>query len=192
MARLTPSKHASFIDQLEAVFKAMTDAYQASAKTHGFVCRGCEDNCCKSLFYNYTLLEYVHLIDGLKRLDDLVRTQVLERAHAAARQNDKQKNALCPLNVDSICILYEQRLMICRLHGIPHQLQSPAQTIVSGPGCDDFVRQCGPSTANPLDRTPFYRQLSALEKKLRQAVGANLKLKMTIAQMIAQTDKENL
>ena len=170
----------------------MDDAYNVSAGKNGFVCRGCDDNCCRSFFYHYTLLEYAYLLEGLKGLDQKSRDKVLKRTKEVAKKQTGPEKAMCPLNSDGACILYDQRPMICRLHGIPHILQSPAGVIVPGPGCADFVRQGGSSTASPLDRTPLYRQMSALEKILRQTAGADLKFKMTIAQMIVEADKEKL
>lgn len=191
IARLPPADRADFIKKLETIFKAMDEAYRASAEKSGFVCRGCDDNCCQSLFYHYTLLEYAYLQKGLKGLSQKDRDQIFKRAEERATNQTGRTKAMCPLNKDGACFLYTYRPMICRLHGIPHLLRSPAGKILTGPGCDDFLRQCGSVEADRLDRTPFYRKISALENELRQAVKANLKLKMTIAQMIVQLNKED-
>jgi hypothetical protein len=75
--------------------------------------------------------------------------------------------------------------MICRLHGIPHELNHPVKGRAMGPGCQEFVIQCGEKSYLPFDRTPLYRELADLEKSFRQATGLNVKMKMTIAEMLA-------
>ena len=74
--------------------------------------------------------------------------------------------------------------MICRLHGIAHRLKRPDGQIQTGPGCDDFYTQCGPSPKGQLDRTPLYVAMAQLEQQLRQETGYDQKIKMTIAEII--------
>lgn len=81
-------------------------------------------------------------------------------------------------------MLYEQRPMICRLHGIPHVLHRPDGRTRTGPGCDDFYRQCGRGAAALLDRTPLYMAMADLERRLREKLNYRQKIKMTVAEII--------
>jgi hypothetical protein len=74
--------------------------------------------------------------------------------------------------------------MICRLHGIPYELQRPGQGILNSSGCGTFALKCHKKTHLKFDRTPFYMEMAALEKEMKQAVGMTHKIKMTVAQMI--------
>ncbi len=76
--------------------------------------------------------------------------------------------------------------MICRLHGIPNEFHRPDGQVIHGPGCDTFNKQCHQRSYIPFDRTPFYQEMAALEKALRQRAGFTGKIKMTVAQMTAQ------
>ena len=90
----------------------------------------------------------------------------------------------CPLNDDGLCTLYHFRPMICRLHGIPHELQKPGQSPVYGPGCETFDRRCGHKGYLKFDRTPFYRQVAMLEQEVKRAMGFDGKIRMSVAEMI--------
>jgi hypothetical protein len=78
--------------------------------------------------------------------------------------------------------------MICRLHGLPFEMQRPDGLIDEGPGCERFekerIRQGLP--CRRIDRTPFYRDLANLEKNIRQAVQYPHRFKMTIAEMLKE------
>ena len=74
--------------------------------------------------------------------------------------------------------------MICRLHGIPHELQKPGQNPVYGPGCETFDHRCSRKDYFKFDRTPFYRRLAMLEEDVRQTLGFDGKIKMTVAEII--------
>ena len=75
--------------------------------------------------------------------------------------------------------------MICRLHGIPHELHTPGRDIICQPGCEAFSEQFGEKDYHRFDRTPFYLELASLEKDLKQAADITTKIKMTIADMLA-------
>jgi len=93
---------------------------------------------------------------------------------------------MCPLNFDAVCILYPYRPMICRLHGIPHELHKPGQNPVYGPGCETFDCRCGDKGYFKFDRTPFYRDMAALEQEARKTLGLAEKIRMTVAEMIVK------
>lgn len=172
------------------LFEQMDRVYDSAAQKSGFVCSGCEDNCCMTRFYHHTLLEYLYLKSGLATLApdalEKVRAQALSAMEQKAEpdRTDNPIKVMCPLNTAGRCILYAHRPMICRLHGISHFLRRPDGQIQSGPGCADFYAQCGQATEKLLDRTPLYIAMANLERELRQETGYNRKIKMTIAEMI--------
>ncbi|MCK7469528.1 MAG: hypothetical protein MZU95_01040 [Desulfomicrobium escambiense] len=153
---------------------------------------GCEESCCRTRFHHHTLLEYHCLRDGFERLP-------------AGRAGGKSwpgpspgvagntpgtwpsdcHEPLCPLNSAGRCVLYAHRPMICRLHGIPHELRRPGQPAQLGPGCGEFHRRCGRAVYHPFDRTPLYTELARLESEFQQALGrAPAGSSTTIAEML--------
>jgi len=184
--------YAPAMEALARLFARMDADYERAAQSHGFVCRGCDDNCCRTRFYHHTLVEYLYLRQGLKALPDSDRARIEARAAqtvaglADGGRGPSSEATLCPLNAQGRCILYAHRPMICRLHGIPHQLQRPDGRRQAGPGCGDFDRQCGVSSPPLLDRTPLYSALVELERDLRRRLGFPDKIRMTIAQMVVE------
>jgi len=187
------NKYSPFLKKLETIWADMGQKYQEAADYYGFFCDGCENNCCYTLFYHYTLLEYLFLMKGYSALEHERQNQVTERALKVCDRTPeydktgKPVRLLCPLNVDGLCILYEYRPMICRLHGISHQLQKPGQDIMYSPGCEAFTKQCDGKKYIKFDRTSFYIEMAKLERKLREALGFTQKIKMTVAQMLIKT-----
>ena len=179
-----------FLDRLKIIYAEMDRKYQEAADYYGFECTGCENSCCFTRFYHYTLIEYFYLMEGYHCLDNGNQTEVKQRSLAVCRKIDeadekgKSVRLMCPLNFGSLCVLYPHRPMICRLHGIPHELQRPDQGILNSSGCGTFALKCHGKKRLKFDRTPFYMQMAALEKKMKQAVGMTQKIKMTVAQMI--------
>lgn len=168
----------------------MDQKYQEAAKYYGFNCKGCEDNCCLTRFYHYTLIEYLYIKEGFHCLENKKQVEVKQRSLAVCRKTDeadekgKPVQQMCPVNFGSLCVLYPYRPMICRLHGIPHELRRPDQGILNSPGCGTFALKCYGKKHFKFDRTPFYMQMAALEKEMKQAVGMTQKIKMTVAQII--------
>ncbi|CAB5129044.1 hypothetical protein D3OALGA1CA_3110 [Olavius algarvensis associated proteobacterium Delta 3] len=181
-----------FLSELEPLFDAMDREYERVAGRYGFTCTGCADNCCQTRFYHHTLLEFTYLSKGFRSLSETERGQITARAGEVVKQSEAADawgdtiRLWCPLNDAGKCVLYPYRPMICRLHGIPHELRRPAQPPRVGPGCDDFHGQCGQGAYIRFDRTPFYARMAALERQLRQAVGCSDRLKLTVAEMILQ------
>ena len=188
--RMETTVDVALIDRLKQIYAGMDRAYNRAADHYGFVCDGCRDNCCRTRFYHHTIIEYAYLLDGLKTLNSEKQNAVKSRALAVVDEVarvDKSATAiqrLCPLNFDELCILYPYRPMICRLHGIPHELQKPGQNPVYGPACETFDRRCGRKGYFLFDRTPFYRDMAILEQDVRQALGFTGKIKMSVAEMI--------
>jgi Fe-S-cluster containining protein len=168
----------------------MDRAYNTAAGRYDFTCDRCRDNCCRTRFYHHTIIEYTYIIAGLKTLTPQKQNEVKSRAATVVNKTagvDDQAEPLrlmCPLNYDERCILYPYRPMICRLHGIPHELKKSGQKTIYGPGCETFDRRCGHGGYFEFDRTPFYLELAQLEQEVKQALGGAGKFKMTVAEMI--------
>ena len=179
-----------FLDRLKIIYASMDQKYQEAADYYGFECTGCEDNCCLTRFYHYTLIEYLCIKEGFHCLENRKQVEVKQRSLAVCRKTDEADKKgrpvqqMCPVNFGSLCVLYPYRPMICRLHGIPHELQRPDQGILNSPGCGTFALKCHGKKRFKFDRTPFYMQMAALEKEMKEAVGMTQKIKMTVAQMI--------
>jgi len=189
----TPAKKlGSHLEKLADLFDRMEAAYDRVAADYGFQCKGCEDNCCLTLFFHHTLLEYLYLYRGYVQLPAEERDRLhqaalqVNRELARSQENGETVRIMCPLNRDGSCTLYHYRPMICRLHGIPNEMRRPAgEAPTRGPGCGDFDRQCGDHPYIPFDRTPLYMEMAQLEKALREELSFNEKTRLTVAQMIA-------
>jgi hypothetical protein len=179
-----------FLKRLKKIYNTMDQKYREAAEYYGFNCKGCEDNCCLTRFYHYTLVEYFFIKEGFFCLEEKKQAEVKQRSLAVCRKTDEADKKgtpvqqMCPVNVEGLCILYPYRPMICRLHGIPHELQRPGQDLLTSPGCNTFTLICKGKKHFKFNRTPFYVQMAALEKEMKQATGINQKIKMTVAQMI--------
>ncbi|MBU0767828.1 MAG: hypothetical protein KJ687_01865 [Proteobacteria bacterium] len=190
LSRIQPHISAPYFKRLKKIFASMDQKYQEAADYYGFNCKGCEDNCCLTRFYHYTLIEYIYIKEGFHCLEDKKQIEVKQKSLVVCRKTDEADEKgrpvqqICPVNFEGLCVLYPYRPMICRLHGIPHELQRPGQGILDSPGCAAFVLKCHGKKRFKFDRTPFYMQMAALEKEMKQAVGMTQKIKMTVAQMI--------
>ena len=179
-----------FLEKLGKIYDSMDKAYQDAAESYDFHCTGCEDNCCMTRFHHHTFLEYLYLYEGFMSLDQNARdfvnssTKKVMQKTKEAGSSGTQLRVMCPLNFQDRCRLYDRRPMICRLHGIPHELQKPGHNPVPGPGCDVFVVKCKEKTYFKFDRTPFYIEMAKLENELKQALEILERPKMTIAQMV--------
>ena len=190
LSRLQPHAFAPFLKRLKKIFEFMDQKYHEAADYYGFNCKGCEDNCCLTRFYHYTLVEYLYIKEGFHHLEDKKQVEVKQRSLAVCQEYDEADikgtpvKQMCPVNFENLCAIYPYRPMICRLHGIPHELQRVDQGILNSPGCGTFTLNYSGKARFKFDRTPFYMQMAALEKEMKQAVGVTKKIKMTVAQMI--------
>ena len=168
----------------------MDRQYTEAAKHYGFFCEGCEDNCCLTRFHHHTFLEYLCISEGYNALASETREEVREKAEkvceAVARADRERVSTriICPLNAEGLCILYAHRPMICRLHGISHELHQPDGKIIRGPGCETFTRQAEGKKPFRFDRTPFYMEMAHLERELKLAMGTKQRIRMTVAEII--------
>jgi len=183
----------SFFERLEEIYGEMKVRYEIVASSLGFTCENCSENCCYTHFRHHTLIEYLYMIDGIEKLDRDVKNSIVEKsgdvvvATSVADLRDEKIRILCPLNIDGLCMLYENRLMICRLHGVPYFFEGPRGR-VEGPGCYRFDSLSeGKRSVAVLDRTDIYRDLAMLEMDVRKAFGITSKFKKSIAEMIHET-----
>jgi len=182
---------------LIGLYKKMDAAFDSVAEHYGFRCNGCKDNCCRSLFFHHTFVEKAFLQYGFSRMDIKMRKKIHKNAAAYVSKTfygslpqkhmpQKSLKLMCPLNQDGRCTLYFFRPMICRLHGLPHELKRPADACaVRGPGCD--AGGFDDKTYIPFDRTLFYIQMAAIEQTFRKNTGHTGKIRETIAHMLSDT-----
>ncbi len=188
--RVLTVKHPDCFDRIAVAYQQMDTAYDAVARHYGFVCQGCEDNCCLTRFRHHTLMEYAYLQRGFAGLETGLRSEIRTRsddylqALQDAEAADKKFRHWCPLNFDGRCRLYTFRPMICRLHGLPHILHHPARGLIQGPGCHIFEQVGQGVNPRPLDRTVLYKALAGLEQIARQATGFSHPVGLTVAEMI--------
>jgi Fe-S-cluster containining protein len=180
---------------LVKLYQEMDKTWNQVAQQYGFQCNGCEDNCCMSLFFHHTHAEASFLQYGFQTLPPKDQKHILNLSRdycrqtfseAAERRNQPaSKKIPCPLLKEERCSLYNFRPMICRMHGLPHELHKPGSNIIKGPGCNagDFDSR----TYIPFDRTPFYKRMAVIEMNFRQSTGKTGKIKKTIAQILIES-----
>ena len=178
--------------RLADLYKRMAGAYDLVAGELAFTCEGCPDNCCDSFFLHHTLIEWAYLWQGLQELppDSLQKIKTRAKSYLAEASGSMAKGErpqiMCPLNDDGLCGLYQHRLMICRMHGVPAKITRPDGRALQFPGC--FRCQeltVGREKVPEVDRTELYLELADLERQLVEATGrARPRIKMTIAEMI--------
>jgi len=179
-----------FLKQLRAIYALMDLKYREASAYYGFNCTGCEDSCCMTCFYHHTVLEYLYILKAFHNLNPEKQTEIrasaleVRQKSVEADKKGKLLRRMCPLNSDGKCILYSSRPMICRLHGIPHELHKPGMDVTYSPGCEAFSKYYSEKDYYSFDRTPFYVKMASLEKELKQAAGITTKIKMTVADML--------
>ncbi|MES0335293.1 MAG: YkgJ family cysteine cluster protein [Candidatus Magnetobacterium sp. LHC-1] len=184
-----------FIDKLGEIYQEIDGQYaHMQGVYNGFGCDGCDDNCCTTVFYHYTLIEEYYLFRGLAEITDqqlveaVLQNAETYRLQVARRPHDSHMlRLMCPVNHQGRCIVYEHRPLICRIHGVAAVLHSPTKGRQQWDGCQQFVQQYGEDVKTKgqlLDRTPFYSRIATLEKQLREELVYVQKVKKTIADMI--------
>jgi Fe-S-cluster containining protein len=187
---MEPRLPASLLERLRRVLDDIDAAYERAAAAYGFVCSGCENSCCRTRFHHHTLLEFLYLREGFSELPADRQERIRANAaavvaqHAQAAVSGAEVRPMCPLNAEGRCVLYAHRPMICRLHGIPHELRPPGRPAQQSPGCEEFHRRCGRPARHLLDRTPLYTERARLEAECRESLGLRRKIRMTIAEVL--------
>lgn len=176
------------LKELRTLFKEMEERYDELAAEYGFSCTGCEQNCCLTGFKHYTLLEYELLREGLAKLTPEKHAEIRQRAEDALLEGER---APCPLLEGSLCGLYEERLMICRMHGLPYAMKNPRGVEVRGDGCLRFRDQHAGPYDEHIDRTPLYQRFAALERRARDEAAMEERLPgRSIPEMILDLEEE--
>jgi Fe-S-cluster containining protein len=180
-----------FFDRIETLYGAIDDTYEEAAGYYGFRCSGCEDNCCMTHFYHHTYIEFFYIVKGFRSLPYNLKNDILSQASAIQEKKEKgdskieSSRLMCPLNIDGKCVIYKHRPMICRMHGIPHELKRPGTPVLYGQGCDAFVERHFNDKYVPFDRTPFYFTMAHLENDMKRENNLNGKFKKTVFEMFA-------
>ncbi len=181
---------SKFFTKLKNIYDLMDQKYNEVAEHYEFQCKGCEDNCCLSRFYHHTYIEYYFIHEGFNKLDTDKQNQIKNRAVLVDQKTVESEvkgeplNEMCPLNFDGLCILYKYRPMICRLHGLSHELRKPGFEPVKNSGCGLFMEVSNGKEYYQFDRTPFYIKMAELENEFKKNLGLTEKIKKTIAGMI--------
>lgn len=172
-----------FLDRAALLYADMDEKYGQVSDQYGFHCQGCEDNCCRTTFYHHTVLECLCLFKGFGCMGEDLRAEVLKQAQLVSRQ--PSAGHYCPLCREGRCLLYTYRPMICRLHGIAHEVHRPDRAVGYGPGCAAFETVAKGKPYIAFDRTKYYWELSRLEQDVRAVLGVTKKIKMTVGQIVA-------
>ncbi len=183
-------------EEIRKIYEAMESDYDEVARALNFSCDGCPDNCCDSYFLHHTYTEWAYLWQGFRALEEAKQQELIERSKQyileceQAEARDERPQVMCPLNEEGRCILYNNRLMVCRTHGVPASMRRPDGQTLSFPGCfrcqkivkKKFVHD---AQAPHVERTPLLQRLVGVE---REFMGEKLHLyprvKLTIAQML--------
>jgi len=185
---------AVFTDRLFSIYSEIDGVYRESAKHYGFNCDGCQDNCCRTVFYHYTLVEYFGLLEGFDKLPQGIRDESMRKGHAYLEKLKESKGGeegldlMCPLNYDGLCRIYEYRPLICRIHGFPGRFDHPVKGIQRFTGCKVFNETCQEEWTHLIDRTPFYVRIADLEGRLRRQMNYKARFRKTIAGMLIERD----
>ncbi len=180
------------LERLNELYQQMEQAYNKSAAQLGLSCQGCTRNCCTSYFQHHTYLEWAYLWLGLQKCSPEKKRQYLLRAEEYVQSCQQlltqglTPKIMCPVNEEGWCGLYEYRLMICRLHGVPNKVILPNNEVRYFPGCHRSQAITANMTEVPcLDRTSFYSELAKLEKEFTtNSRFTRPRVKLTLAQML--------
>jgi Fe-S-cluster containining protein len=181
-------------EKLSQLYSQMEEAYNHTAAKIGLSCSRCPDNCCTSYFHHHTYIEWAYVWEGMRSRSEENQREFINRAESYVRQSQVltaqglKPNIMCPLNDQGLCQLYEYRLMICRLHGVPNRFVRPDGKEMNFPGCFRCQELCSHLEKVPVvDRTNLYRELACLEMAfLGQRVKTLARVNLTLADMLVE------
>jgi len=184
----------TLFERLSLLYSEMEEAYNRVAAKISLSCRGCRDNCCASYFQHHTYIEWAYLWKGIRSGSDEKQRKFVKRAGEYVRESRAllaqglSPSIMCPLNDQGLCELYEYRLMICRMHGVPNSFLRPDGKKLHFPGCFRSQELCSHLEEVPvLDRTGFYRDLASLEMDfVGPKIRALPKVDLTLSEMLVQ------
>ncbi|MCA1985844.1 MAG: hypothetical protein LDL27_05140 [Desulfovibrio sp.] len=177
--------------RLADLYSRMDAAYHAAAARVQFTCADCAHNCCVSHFQHHTMVEWAYFFEGFKthspeaqaRFLSLAQANVTEVQRALALGETPQ--AMCPMNQEGLCGSYTHRFMICRLHGVAHVITPPGRETHAFPGCPRYEALAMTGAGDPMDRTPFYQELAAVDRAFRETLpGPRPKVDLTLSEML--------
>ncbi len=181
------------LKRLEEIFGAIDSLYSAALDSYKFGCDGCADNCCKTKFHHHMLAEELYLAEGLRGLDRDRRREIISRAENVVRIHNASPDdvrVMCPLNENGLCILYAHRPMICRIHGVPYEMQKRDGSVEYGMGCYRFMEEkAGDVQYFVFNRTMFYIEMANVEKEVRSSLNYIGNYSKTTAEMILDIAK---
>lgn len=174
--------------RIAAIFRAIDSMYEAAMRHYRFSCEGCGDNCCTTKFHHHTLIEELYLAEGLKRMDAEKQRELLARAREVVdlhNASPEDARVMCPLNENGLCIVYEHRPMICRIHGVPYETHRQDMSFEYGIGCHRFMAEQVREGVSyfPLNRTMFYVEMAKLEQETRALLSFSGDYRKTTAEM---------
>lgn len=179
----------TFIDRIGKLYSAIDSMYEVAARHYHFDCNSCNASCCQTRFFHYTHAEYMYLKLGFDTLEDSKKDLIKGLAAKYEdyyKHNPEDSRLMCPLNEDSLCILYKWRPMICRLHGLPFETQDINMVATFYDGCEMFMQRKNKEgyVYMTINRTIYYREMARLEQDLRQDYNLGTSNKDTVAGMI--------
>ncbi len=184
--------------EIAEIYQAMQEEYDRVAEAVGLTCQGCPDNCCDSYFLHHTYSEWAYLWQGIRQLDDEGIERIVSRAEeyialsAEPLAESRHPQIMCPLNDNGLCSLYQHRMLVCRMHGVPATLTRPDGQSMRFPGCfrcQEIVKEKYEQEADApaMDRSLLFRRLAALESRLMgERRHLYPKVRKTIAEMIVE------
>ncbi len=181
---------SQYLDRLYEIYHEIDSAYSSAAEYYGFSCEGCQENCCNTVFYHHTLIEYFGVLEGFDTLPEPLKEEALGKAEEYVktlnryRGKEEQIKLMCPLNFDGLCKIYEYRPLICRIHGLPGELNHPTKGKQPFSGCKRFEATNHKERTQIIDRTPFYTRIATLESEVRRSMDYLMKFNKTIAEML--------
>lgn len=184
-------------NKLQKLYKEMENEYQKHANLLGLSCKNCEDNCCTSFFHHHTYIEWSFFLYGLSLQPESIQQNIKKKAASYVEQMQKSlsqgisPNIMCPVNDNGLCMMYDYRLMICRLHGVPNFFMLPNGQIKEFLGCFKSQQLLKNKNIPFLNRTPFYQKLAALEQEFIGNTSLP-KVKLTLAEMILNSPPKKL
>ncbi|MFQ3574267.1 MAG: hypothetical protein SNJ53_06510 [Thermodesulfovibrionales bacterium] len=178
-----------FINKIRNLYSTIDAMYEVASRHYAFSCEGCDAHCCKTRFYHYTCAEFLYLKAGFDTLDSSKKEYLKSLAHRYESHYlnaDEESLQMCPLNEGGLCILYEWRPMICRLHGLPSETQDINMTATFYGGCESFIRKNLKDgyVYMTINRTIYYREMAKIEHDLRASLGISPPERLTVSGMI--------
>jgi len=185
-----------YLKRLEEIFGAIDSMYSAALDFYEFGCSGCTDNCCRTKFHHHMLAEELYLAEGLGLLGADKRAEIISRAGEVVRIHNaspEDVRVMCPLNEEGLCILYAYRPMICRIHGVPYEMQKRDGSVEYGIGCYRFMEEKVNEDMGyfMFNRTMFYIEMANVEKEARKNLNYTGNYSRTTAEMILDIAKKD-